>query len=156
MTAGRVALPVALGMAMSTLPLVVLPTGTVACGCVLGGALVVVAALRRVPLADLAAVLIAVSGVAVAVLSSRPYAPGGALVVGVLAYAYLAVGDLISTDGGPPGRAALLDVGRNALGGGLLASVLLLIAGAAPVAGRLTVVGLTALVAAAVVALDSG
>jgi hypothetical protein len=155
MTAGRVALPVALGMAMSTLPLVVLPTGTGACGCVLGGALVVVAALRRVPLADLAAALIAVSGVAVAVLSSRPYAPGGALVVGLLAYAYLAVGDLI-TDGGPPGRAALLDVGRNALGGGLLASVLLLIAGAAPVAGRLTVVGLTALVAAAVVALDSG
>ncbi len=87
----------------------------------------------------------------VAVLRDTRYAPAGALAVGVLGYAYLALADL---GGRRPPASWWSTVGVNALAGGGLSALVLLSAALAPtVPGWAVLGGLLALLAAAVLAL---
>lgn len=150
-----------MGLVLALAPLLVLRTSWAA-EFSLGSAGLVLADQVRLPwrwaagkpwgLAAPAAVAAAAGPMTVAVLRDAPYAPLGALAVGVLGYAYLALADLGNRR---PSPAWLSTVGLIALGGGGLAALVLLGAALAPTLPGWAVVGaLLALLAAAVLALE--
>lgn len=149
-----------LGVSVATVPLLVIRTPLALMTTAAAVCMVMAACWPRAgwstrwPLrwAPVAVTAVAVGGSALGVLRADRYAPVGALAVGALGYAYLAVADVGRR--GIPDR-ALLSVGLIALGGAGLAGCLLLAAAWAPaLAGWAVVGGLLAALAAALLALQ--